>query len=61
MFVPEYSFTLTEHDADRPWIVRSQDRRSVTLADGVSFLEWAREQWPQNRFTVQLDPWQLEP
>jgi hypothetical protein len=29
MFVPTYNFTLTEHDPERPWIVRGQtDKRS---------------------------------
>ena len=57
----EYTFTITEHDPDRPWIVRGHDRHTVTLEDGVEFFAWAGEQWPAPRWSVQLDPWQLTP
>lgn len=59
MFVREYSFTITEHDADRPWIVVSSQRRMIKLPDGRDFFTWAHEQWPAPRWSVQLDPWQL--
>jgi hypothetical protein len=59
MFVPSYSFALTEHDSERPWIVLRHERRTIVLDDGVSFYAWARETWPAGRYTVQLDPWQL--
>jgi hypothetical protein len=31
MFVPEYRFTVTEHDPDRPWLVLGRDRHTVDL------------------------------
>jgi hypothetical protein len=34
-------------------------RHTVELEDGEDFLAWAVERWPRERFTVQLDPWQL--
>jgi len=55
------SCRLTEHDPERPWIVLSQDHRTVTLDDDVTFFEWAHEQWPSPRWTVELDPWQIAP
>lgn len=57
----EYRFTLTEHDSERPWIVRSQEHRAVSLDDGVDFFEWAHERWPAPRWKVELDPFQLSP
>jgi hypothetical protein len=54
--VPEYRFTVVEHDGDRPWVVVTQERHTVTLDGGVDFSEWARERWPSPRFTVELDP-----
>lgn len=60
MFVRTYSYTLTEHDPDKPWlIVRVRTQMKVELDDGRSFFEWAHEQWPTERYTVQLDPYQL--
>ena len=59
--VPDFSFTITEHYANRLWIVIGQEHRTVTLDDGVSFFEWARKHWPSPRWTVQLDPGQLSP
>jgi hypothetical protein len=59
--MPMYSFTVTEHDPDRPWIVRGQDRRTVTLENGTNFFRWAAENWPAPRWSVELDPWQLSP
>jgi hypothetical protein len=59
LFVSEYSFTVWEHDAERPWIVLGSERHTATLADDVSFFEWARERWPSPRFKIELDPWQL--
>lgn len=61
MFVPSYSFTLTEYDDARPWIVRGQARREVELEPGVNFFAWAAEAWPAPHWGVQLDPWQLPP
>jgi hypothetical protein len=59
--VPEYSFTLTEHVPERPWIVIGQEYRAVVLDDGVNFFEWAHRRWPEQRWTIALDPWQLSP
>ena len=61
MFVPEYGFTVTEHDVDRPWIVLGSEHRTVSLEDGVAFFAWAHGQWPAPRWSVELDPWQLTP
>jgi hypothetical protein len=57
--VPEYRFTLVEHDTDRPWIAVSQEHRTATLDEGVDFFRWAHEQWPAPRWKVEVDPWQL--
>jgi hypothetical protein len=59
MFVPGYSFTLTEHDADRPWIVVNQEHLTAALEERVNFFEWANERWPAPQWRVELDPWQL--
>jgi hypothetical protein len=59
--MPTYSFVVTEHDPERPWIVRGQDRETVTLDDSASFWTWAHERWPAPRWSVELDPWQLAP
>jgi hypothetical protein len=61
MFVCEYGFTVTEHDPERPWIVLARAHRTITLDDEASFFEWAAENWPAPRWTVELDPWQLAP
>ena len=61
MFVHEYSFTITEHEPERPWIVVDSEHRTITLEDGASFFAWAAERWPAPRWTVELDPWQLAP
>lgn len=57
----KYSFTIPEHDAERPWIVLSSEHRTIELPDGRDFFGWAREQWPSPRWSVELDPWQLAP
>ena len=57
----EFSFTVTEHDPDRPWIVRGSEHRTVKLDDSSSFFQWAAAHYPRDRFTVELDPWQLSP
>ena len=59
--MPDYGFTITEHDLEEPWIVLGSEHRRVTLDDGVAFFVWAAEQWPAPRWTVELDPWQLAP
>lgn len=60
-FVREYSYTVTEHDLERPWIVRGREHQTVRLDDGVEFFEWAQHEWPSRRYTVTLDPWELSP
>ena len=59
MFVRSFSFTVTEHDSARPWLVTGVEHRTAELEDDVSFCAWAAERWPAKRFTVQLDPWEL--
>jgi hypothetical protein len=55
-----FSFTVVEHDPDRPWIVvGSTEHRTVDLPDGVEFYAWAAAEFPRKRFTVELAPWQL--
>jgi hypothetical protein len=39
--MPEYSFTVIEHDGDRRGLVVSQERKTVTLAEGIDFFGWA--------------------
>jgi hypothetical protein len=39
--------------------VTGVEQRTAELEDGVHFYAWAAEQWPAERFTVQLDPWEL--
>jgi hypothetical protein len=60
MFVVSgYRYTVAEHDPDEPWIVLGISRGTVTLEDGASFFEWAAENWPAPRWSVELDPYQL--
>jgi hypothetical protein len=54
-----YTFSVTEHDPERPWIVLGTGRHSVELEDGAEFFAWAAERWPRERFTVQLDSYCL--
>jgi hypothetical protein len=56
-----YGFTVTEHDSARPWIVVGREHRKVELGDGMGFFDWARERWPEPRWSIELDPWQLAP
>jgi hypothetical protein len=52
----EYGYTVTEHDAERPWIVLASEHQTVALDDGVQFFDWARERWPAPRWSIDLDP-----
>lgn len=61
MFVPEFGYTLSEHDADRPWIVLAVEHQTVELPDAASFREWVRKTWPAPRWRVEPDPWALGP
>jgi hypothetical protein len=36
-----------------------REHLTVELEDGAAFYEWAQQAWPRERFTVELDPWQL--
>ena len=55
----KYSYTVSEHDPKRPWIVRDQRHELVQLDDDMEFFEWSAARYPQDRYTVQLDPWSL--
>ena len=55
----EYSFTATEHDCAKPWIVLGTSHQRVTLPDEVDFFDWVHEHWPAPRWSVELDPWHL--
>jgi hypothetical protein len=59
--MPEFGYTLTEHDLERPWMVLGSTHHTVTLDDVASFFDWAVDRWPAPRWTVELDPWQLLP
>jgi hypothetical protein len=59
--LPEYRYTVTEHDPERPWIVRDISHGAVTLEADASFFEWAAENWPAPKWSVELDPYQLAP
>ena len=50
-----YSYKLTEHDPERPWIVLSTARDSVELPEGQDFYAWAKERYPGKRFRVDLE------
>lgn len=51
-------YTLYEFDPVRPWIIADVSHRTVDLPDAGEFPDWAREQWPSPRYTVELDPGQ---
>ena len=55
--MPLYGFTITEHDASKPWLIVSREHKTVELEEGGSFHAWASERWPAPRWTVELDPW----
>jgi hypothetical protein len=59
--MPEFSYVITEHDPQQPWIVVGRTRHAVTLEDGQNFVEWAHDRWPAPRWSVELDPYQLSP
>ena len=56
-----YSYTVTEYEPERPWVVRSTSRGSIELPQDTHFYDWAREQWPGPRFGVKLDRPPLSP
>jgi hypothetical protein len=48
-----------EHDPVRPWLVIVDAQHlEVELTSAEAFAAWASERWPQDRFTVTLDPGQ---
>jgi hypothetical protein len=58
--VRTWSYKLTEHNPEKPWLILSVKRQmTVELEDGKSFFEWASEHWPRVRYSVELDPYQL--
>jgi hypothetical protein len=62
MFVTEVRYTVIEHDPSRPWIVVGEaQHRVIELPSIDDFGAWARQQWPPDRYTVQLAPGQEEP
>jgi hypothetical protein len=52
---------VVEHDPDRPFIVLGQRHETIDLEDGESFNDWAAGRYPDERFTVELDPYQISP
>jgi len=59
--VPEYGYTVTEHDVDKPWLVLGSEHRTITLDEGTEFFTWAHAEHPAPRWSVELDPSQLTP
>jgi hypothetical protein len=57
--VPEWSYTVTEHDPEQPWLVIGREPHAVTLDADENFFVWAHERWPEPRWSVELDPFQL--
>jgi hypothetical protein len=54
-----YSFSITEHDVANPWLVVGENqRRTIELEDDENFFLWAAREYPRDRFTVELDPYQ---
>jgi hypothetical protein len=55
VFVPVYSFTITQYDSEKPWLVLSTGRDSVELPEGEVFHDWALTRWPRPHYRVRLD------
>ena len=59
--MPTYCYRLVEYDVDRPWIALANEQRTVDLPDDQDFDEWARRQFPGDRFRVlpehQIERW----
>lgn len=51
-------YTLFEHDPDKPWLIADVSHHTIDLPDAGEFAEWARDQWPTPRYTVDLEPGQ---
>ena len=43
----------------KPLLITSREHLTASLDDGLSFFDWAASKWPRDRFTVDLDPWEL--
>jgi hypothetical protein len=59
VFVPDWSYTVTEHDPEQRWLVLGREPHTVTLDADENFFLWARERWPEPRWSVELGPFQL--
>ena len=58
--MPTFGFQVTEHDPDRPWIILgTRTGLSLEAADGYDFRKKAGQEWPSERFTVELEPGEL--
>ena len=47
-----YHYQLVEYDTLRPWVVLSQQRRTIDLPNEADFDRWARQRFPDDRFRV---------
>ncbi len=58
--VRTWTYTLTEHEPDKPWLIISGRRgMAVELDDRADFFEWSSEHWATDRYSVELDPYQM--
>ncbi len=56
-----YGFQLTEHDPEKPWLIIDSRHEEIELADDESFFRWAAQNYPRERYSVDVDPWTLSP
>jgi hypothetical protein len=61
VFVSELRYTVTEYDAQRPWVVLAQTRGLVVDLDTEDFAAWAARAWPAPRYKADLEPGALKP
>ena len=55
-----WNFSVTEYDPTKPWLIVSVRRgMTVELDDEIPFTDWAHDEWPSPRYSVELDPWDL--
>jgi hypothetical protein len=52
----EYGYTVTEHDAEQPWIVLNRRHETVELEEGAEFFEWAARRYPRERSRFSSTP-----
>jgi hypothetical protein len=57
--MPDYGYTLSSHDPERPWLVVSIEHRPSRSTKGVDFRQWARDNYSEPRWRVEADPWQF--